>query len=429
MAEPTGDDVLVVPPMPLATGQLLEPEATARRSGSPSSSSSSPPRTAASCASRWSTATAPGGRPDPSPARVVSSPNARRFTLTRWGENRVAGFQRTPSARRYEVERSAASAAGAGHDDDETAGGRCSACITHVRPPVPPGPQRPRGAGPARGPGAAPGAGRRPDPHARAGRGAARRHGRGHRCRRPHRSRRPRPRGGPRPRARSAGRPATRRPATREAPSRADKRPRRPDAAEPAPAGPDPPRRGRHEHPAAPGGRRPGRCRAPTTAGTAGGAHDATSLALTAQTSLLQQAGRYRQLEQEVAQRQTELQQARDAEQAARAQVDGAAGRRRRRPPPTSTAPAPTERLPDARPERARRRRDSDALYRQALADRADRAARGCGRPCRADRRRPGRGHRAGSTGAEAAVDARRRARRRRPGHGAGRGRRTSAPR
>ena len=26
MAEPPGDDVLVVPPMPLATGQLLEPE-------------------------------------------------------------------------------------------------------------------------------------------------------------------------------------------------------------------------------------------------------------------------------------------------------------------------------------------------------------------------------------------------------------------
>ena len=35
--------------------------------------------------------------------------------------------------------------------------------------------------------------------------------------------------------------------------------------------------------------------------GSAGGARDATSLALTAQTSLLEQAGRYRQLEQAVA--------------------------------------------------------------------------------------------------------------------------------
>ena len=77
--------------------------------------------------------------------------------------------------------------------------------------------------------------------------------------------------------------------------------------------------------------------------GSAGGPLDATSLALTAQTSLLEQAGRYRQLEQEVTQRQTELQQARDAEQAARAQVDAEQARRRldrRRPLPRRRRPS-----------------------------------------------------------------------------------------
>ncbi|SFF70084.1 Cell wall-associated hydrolase, NlpC family [Blastococcus tunisiensis] len=51
--------------------------------------------------------------------------------------------------------------------------------------------------------------------------------------------------------------------------------------------------------------------------GLGDGPLDSTALALTAQTSLLEEAGRYRQLEQEVTQRQVELQQARDAEQAA----------------------------------------------------------------------------------------------------------------
>ena len=55
--------------------------------------------------------------------------------------------------------------------------------------------------------------------------------------------------------------------------------------------------------------------------GQGGTVDDVTALALTAQTTLLQQAGHYRQLEQQVTQRQTELQQARDAEQAALAQV------------------------------------------------------------------------------------------------------------
>ena len=110
--------------------------------------------------------------------------------------------------------------------------------------------------------------------------------------------------------------------------------------------------------------------------GSAGGPLDATSLALTAQTSLLEQAGRYRQLELEVAQRQTELQQARDAEQAARAQVDAdqaVVG---------STAAdlyraAPTERLPILGLSIHQSAAVPDALYRQALAERADRALEG----------------------------------------------------
>src|SRR5829696_8733218 len=55
--------------------------------------------------------------------------------------------------------------------------------------------------------------------------------------------------------------------------------------------------------------------------GQGGNPLDVTSLALTAQSSLLEQAGRYRQLEQEVTQRRAELQQAHEAEQAALAQV------------------------------------------------------------------------------------------------------------
>jgi peptidoglycan DL-endopeptidase CwlO len=55
--------------------------------------------------------------------------------------------------------------------------------------------------------------------------------------------------------------------------------------------------------------------------GAGNGALDTTALALTAQSSLLEDAGRYRQLQQEVDRRKAELQQARDAEQAAAAQV------------------------------------------------------------------------------------------------------------
>ena len=55
--------------------------------------------------------------------------------------------------------------------------------------------------------------------------------------------------------------------------------------------------------------------------GTTGGPHDAATLALTAQTTLLKQAGHYRQLELAVSRREDDLKQARDAERAARALV------------------------------------------------------------------------------------------------------------
>ena len=103
---------------------------------------------------------------------------------------------------------------------------------------------------------------------------------------------------------------------------------------------------------------------------------DVTTLALTAQTSLLEQAGKYRQLEQEVAQRQTELQQARDAEQAARTQVTldqqvvGATAADLYRAAPAARFPVLGVSVHDAGAT-------SDALFRQALAERADRTLEG----------------------------------------------------
>ena len=103
------------------------------------------------------------------------------------------------------------------------------------------------------------------------------------------------------------------------------------------------------------------------------------SLALTAQTSLLAQAGRYRQLEQEVAQR-ADRAAAGPRRRAGRAR----AGRRR-----SSTSSAPTaadlyRAAPTAAPtrcsalERPRpRRRPPTSLYRQAVAERADRGREG----------------------------------------------------
>ena len=110
--------------------------------------------------------------------------------------------------------------------------------------------------------------------------------------------------------------------------------------------------------------------------GSTGGAHDATALALTAQTRLLQQAGRYRQLEQQVTQRQADLQKARDAEQAARAQVVA-----QRQVVGTTAADlyrsVPTDRLPVLALSVQDAGATTDVLYRQALADRGDRTLEG----------------------------------------------------
>jgi cell wall-associated NlpC family hydrolase len=103
---------------------------------------------------------------------------------------------------------------------------------------------------------------------------------------------------------------------------------------------------------------------------------DTTALALTAQSSLLEDAGRYRQLEQEVAQRRTELQQARDAEQAALAQLQarqqtvGATAAELYRATPEQRYPLLSLSVRDAAAT-------SGALVGQSLAERADRALTG----------------------------------------------------
>jgi cell wall-associated NlpC family hydrolase len=107
-----------------------------------------------------------------------------------------------------------------------------------------------------------------------------------------------------------------------------------------------------------------------------GGAADVTSLALSAQSTLLERAGQYRHLEKEVAQRAAELQEARAAEQAAMAALDA-----ERDLVGTSAArlytAAPVERHPllglDVHDPSAA----SDVLFHQALADRADRVLEG----------------------------------------------------
>jgi hypothetical protein len=104
-----------------------------------------------------------------------------------------------------------------------------------------------------------------------------------------------------------------------------------------------------------------------------GGAIDPTSLALAAQGTLLERAGEYRQLEQELARRRAGLEQAREAERTALAQlgsdraVVGASAA-------DLYAAAPVERAPllglDVRDADG----TSDVLYHQALAERAGRA-------------------------------------------------------
>src|SRR3954471_6829081 len=100
---------------------------------------------------------------------------------------------------------------------------------------------------------------------------------------------------------------------------------------------------------------------------------DVTTLALTARSSLLEKADEYRALEQEVAQRSTDLQQARDAAQAARDQV--AAEQEIVGTTAASLYRAGAgQRLPLLGLSVHDGAMTSDVLFRQALADRADRA-------------------------------------------------------
>jgi cell wall-associated NlpC family hydrolase len=110
--------------------------------------------------------------------------------------------------------------------------------------------------------------------------------------------------------------------------------------------------------------------------GPGNGPLDTTAVALAAQSSLLEDAGRYRQLEQEAAQRRTELQQAREAEQAALAQLQagqqivGATAAELYRATPQQRYPLLSLDVHDAAAT-------SGALLGQAMADRADLALTG----------------------------------------------------
>ncbi|MGY1601106.1 NlpC/P60 family protein [Geodermatophilus sp. SYSU D00815] len=112
------------------------------------------------------------------------------------------------------------------------------------------------------------------------------------------------------------------------------------------------------------------------TPGAAGTASDATSLALAAQATLVDAAGRYRQLEQQATQRRAELAAAESAAADARAAAaaeqavvgDAAAGLYR--------APA-AGRFPLLGLDAAHPDATADVLYRQALADRADERLQG----------------------------------------------------
>jgi peptidoglycan DL-endopeptidase CwlO len=108
----------------------------------------------------------------------------------------------------------------------------------------------------------------------------------------------------------------------------------------------------------------------------AGGPLDTTALALTAQSSLLEDAGRYRELEQEVARARTELEQARDREQAALAEVEA-----QQRTVGSTAADlyraTAQERLPLLGLSVQDADATSGALLGQSLADRADQALTG----------------------------------------------------
>ena len=104
-----------------------------------------------------------------------------------------------------------------------------------------------------------------------------------------------------------------------------------------------------------------------------GAAADATSLALAAQGTLLERAREYRQLEQELAQRRADLEQAREAEQDARAQLASDRAVVGASAADLYTA-APVERAPLLGLDVGNAEGTPDVLYHQALAERADRA-------------------------------------------------------
>jgi len=107
-----------------------------------------------------------------------------------------------------------------------------------------------------------------------------------------------------------------------------------------------------------------------------GGPLDTTTLALTAQSSLLEDAGRYRELEQEVARARTQLQQARDLEQAALAEV-----RAQQRTVGSTAADLYRATAQERFPLLGLSVQDADAtsaaLLGQSVADRADQALTG----------------------------------------------------
>ena len=107
-----------------------------------------------------------------------------------------------------------------------------------------------------------------------------------------------------------------------------------------------------------------------------GGPADVTNLALTAQSTLLERAGEYRQLEKEVAQREADLQEARAAEQAAIERLESERDVVGATAADLYTA-APVERYPLLGLNVQDASATSDVLFHQALADRADREREG----------------------------------------------------
>ena len=257
MAEPPGEDVLVVPPIPLATGQLLEPE----DDGPPVRITKVEVVVSTEDGGELRIPLVPPARRlvgalSPPPVRVtLPQMPTRRFTLTRRGEVRgTETFQPPPSARRYEVRTLRCTRSGAGHVRRRDRRGTLQ-CLHHARPPPVPARSRPalaRRRPCARPRRAAPGA-RAPVPTLTPARSPVLRAAAADR--RPDRAGRGRTAGARQPSAGQA-RPAVPAPS---APGPASPRPAEGRTSTRARTVPlvHPPRRRRHEHPAAARGRRP----------------------------------------------------------------------------------------------------------------------------------------------------------------------------